>query len=320
MSEKKAGHRVIHVSAGVFPTLDAARKEADSLKAWIKRHFPPKGYTCRVVIGVSENNPHTGEISTAKTGKRGRPRKEFVRTNGTMQPTTTAPHIHIIIYAEPAETVAKEIAARLNAKYGKGKRVAWVKNCGGYVQTAARYILKQSIKIRTVSCENGDICCPPCTDIFSFTLSDVNTNEENGTTAGVSAIQTDCAGLLYKRTKEYNFPVPYSAHSSFPLNKNFSLAYTSLLCYPFSRRFFQFPQKYSKNLLYSDTLDHRIIIRLAKVSMLSYLICFKKMQGQEQFMVGTQNGYYRPQWREEHTRAGIKRRQNVMDSGGVFLV
>ncbi|MBR0088608.1 MAG: hypothetical protein IJP94_02075 [Clostridia bacterium] len=236
MSARKAGYRVIHVSAGVFPTLDAARKEADCIKAWLVRRCPKKGYTCKAIIGVSENNPHTGEVTTcAKAGKRGRPKKEFVRTNGVMQPTKTDPHIHIIIYAEPAETVAKEVATRLNAKYGRGKRIAWVKNCGGYTEAATRYILRQSIKIRTVNCENGDICSNSVMDSFSFTLLAAWQAERTAENTRLSALQATAARLPYNSYKNFilenhNFVTTFK--------RNFSVLSKTFLTNPFIREYF----------------------------------------------------------------------------------
>ena len=201
MSAKKEGYRAIHVSAGTFPTFEAAVKAANALKIWLKRLLKRKGYTCEAIIGVSENNPHTGEVKSAKTGKRGRPKKAFVRTNGTMQPTMTEPHLHIVIHGEPAETIAKEIATYLNRTYGKGKRIAWVKNCGGYVETVTRYIIKQSLKIRTINCENGDDFGNSLADLFSFTHSDDVAIEESAEISDVCAVQTDAAALPYKSYK-----------------------------------------------------------------------------------------------------------------------
>lgn len=201
MSARQEGYRAIHVSAGTFPTFEAAVKAANALKIWLKRLLKRKGYTCEAIIGVSENNPHTGEVTSVKTGKRGRPKKAFVRTNGTMQPTMTEPHLHIVIHGEPAETIAKEIAAYFNHTYGKGKRIAWVKNCGGYVETVTRYILKQSLKIRTVNCENGDDFGAFLTDTFLFTPSGAEATEQTAEKSEVCAIQTDAAALPYKSYK-----------------------------------------------------------------------------------------------------------------------
>lgn len=201
MSARQKGYRAIHVSAGTFPTFEAAVKAANALKIWLKRLQKRKGYTCEAIIGVSENNPHTGEVTSAKTGKRGRPKKEFVRTNGTMQPTKTEPHLHIVIHAEPSETVAKEIAAYLNSTYGKGKRIAWVKNCGSYIETVTRYIIKQSLKIRTVNCKNGDDFGNSLTDTFLFTPSGAEATEQTAEKSEVCAIQTDAAALPYKSYK-----------------------------------------------------------------------------------------------------------------------
>lgn len=220
MSARKTGYRAIHVSAGIFPTYEAAVKAANALKIQIGRLSARKGYTCSAIIGISENNPHTGEVTTAKTGKRGRPRKVFVRTNGTMQPVKTEPHLHIVIRAEPAETLAKEVASYLNRTYGKGKRVAWVKNCGGYVEAVTHYIIKQSLKIRTINCKDKDFCNNISTTSFLFTPTPAETTSQTVEESMAFPVQKEITQLSYNNKRisnyfSYNFAKsPYIAHFS----------------------------------------------------------------------------------------------------------
>ena len=75
MSERKTKFITINISAGIFPSYEEAQKEADAIKQWIIRLCKKEGYSCKAIIGISKNNPHTGSITTEKTGKRGRPQK-----------------------------------------------------------------------------------------------------------------------------------------------------------------------------------------------------------------------------------------------------
>ena len=119
MSKRKTKFISINISAGVFPTFDDALKEADAIKQWIIRLCEKNGYSCRGIIGTSENNPSTGSITTKKTGKRGRPPKAFVRTTTVMTPTKVDSHIHIVIFANPADMITSELRKHLNKKYKK---------------------------------------------------------------------------------------------------------------------------------------------------------------------------------------------------------
>ena len=75
-----------------------------------------------------------------------------------MSPTLVDAHLHIIIFANPAETIATDLRDHLNNKY-KGK-VAWNKDCSSYVNIAVNYLIKQSLKIRTVDYDRNDILSP----------------------------------------------------------------------------------------------------------------------------------------------------------------
>lgn len=154
MSTRVTKKMSVNISAGTFKTFEEAVKEANAIKGWLNRLCKRKGYSCRVMIGVSENNPHTGKVTGTRTGKPGRPKNIFVRGNGVMRPTTTDPHIHIVLIANPAETVAQALVKHLNTKYGK--RVAWAKDCSDYYDTAVDYLKRQSLAIRRVEW-NGDL-------------------------------------------------------------------------------------------------------------------------------------------------------------------
>lgn len=103
----------------------------------------------QAIIGVSENNPNSGQIISAKTGKAGRPKKEFKLDCGFMPEFSPDPHIHILLTAKPGDTVANAIINYLNKKHKS--KVCWKKDCSDYKEAALEYIKKQSLTLRTLN-------------------------------------------------------------------------------------------------------------------------------------------------------------------------
>ena len=50
MSERKTKFITINISAGIFPSYEEAKKEADAIKQWIIRLCKRKGYSCKAII------------------------------------------------------------------------------------------------------------------------------------------------------------------------------------------------------------------------------------------------------------------------------
>ena len=146
---------MITVSSGIFANTQEAIKEANAIKIWLQRLCARKGYSCKAVIGVSEYNPKAGTMTVLRTGKRGRPRKRFTRTNYYLPNHKTAPHIHIVLYGNPADMLCSLMADRLNNKY-KTKAV-WYNDCREYMEEALNYVLRQSQTIRTVEIDEKGI-------------------------------------------------------------------------------------------------------------------------------------------------------------------
>lgn len=147
LSKRRTRVLSVNIAAGTFASYEEAVKEANAIKIWLQRLCSKKGYSCKAIIGVSRNNPAVGSITTKKRG-RGRPLTTFVRKSKLMKPADVDAHIHIVLLGNPASTIADELAKRLNKKYRK--RVAWVKDCSGYVRNAVSYVVKQSLKVRTL--------------------------------------------------------------------------------------------------------------------------------------------------------------------------
>ena len=70
---------LLSISAGIFNSTDEALKEANSLKIFLLRLAEKNDYSVNALIGVSEVSTKLGRYEAVRTGKRGRPRKEFVK-------------------------------------------------------------------------------------------------------------------------------------------------------------------------------------------------------------------------------------------------
>lgn len=211
MSKRVSRVMSVNISAGVFPTFEAAVKEADAIKIWLVRLCQKHGYSVKATIGVSMNNPSTGSITTKKKGGRGRPTTVFERNTGVMRPTETEAHIHMVLYANPASTIIDRLAERINKKFHK--RVAWVKDCEEYVSAAVNYLFKQSLKIRTVNYDRNDIlynddfgygravdaAMDEYRNILAFTKSEAATTPETIDSTTVSEVSAEQKELLCNR-------------------------------------------------------------------------------------------------------------------------
>ena len=153
--KRKTKTMMITVSSGIFANTKEAVKEANALKIWLQRLCQRKGYSCKAVVGVSQYNPKAGTMTVLRTGKRGRPRKRFARTNYYLPNHKTEPHIHIVLYGNPADMLCSLMADRLNNKY-KAKAV-WFNDCREYQEEALTYVLRQSQTIRTVEIDEKGI-------------------------------------------------------------------------------------------------------------------------------------------------------------------
>jgi len=107
------------------------------------------------IIGISENNCRHGCVVAKKSGKVGSPRKVFCGCDN----TKTFPHIHLILLANPGETVRKRLLLYLNRKFEKAGYGAKgnINIQEAYdVNGLVRYVLYQSKNIRTV--EYNKLC------------------------------------------------------------------------------------------------------------------------------------------------------------------
>ncbi len=146
---------MITTASGIYKTTQEAIKEANAIKIWLVRLCKSKGYSCQAIIGVSENNPKSGSMALIKSGKRGRPRKVFKRTNYYIPNHKTQPHIHIVLYGNPADTLCSLLSQKLKNKYLKN--ILWCNDCCDYIEEAVCYVLKQSKIIRKADVDEKGI-------------------------------------------------------------------------------------------------------------------------------------------------------------------
>lgn len=140
----------IDISSKIFKDTEEAVKCANNLKIFIQRFVDKENqlgnnYSAFVLIGVSENDSKNGVVTTNKTGSKGRPQKIFSNNQSTAK---VKPHIHIIIYANPADMIANAVSEYITKRYGAN--TAWKKYVEDYCITAIKYLFKQSLIIRTV--------------------------------------------------------------------------------------------------------------------------------------------------------------------------
>ncbi|MFR7592391.1 MAG: hypothetical protein ACLUVC_13170 [Longibaculum sp.] len=141
----------LDISSKIFNTFDEALKEANAIKAYVTRMIDKENergnkYSAFVVIGISENNSHLGKIALLRNGMRGRPKKVFIVNS--KDKDMTNPHLHILVYGNPADMICNRISERLKKKYQKN--ICWKKYCNSYPQKAFNYIFNQSRAVRTV--------------------------------------------------------------------------------------------------------------------------------------------------------------------------
>jgi len=145
MSKKKNHFYHISISAGQYPSVAAALADVEAFRMHLKRKCKNNGYSCICYAGVSENDHDAGQIRCGKQGK-----KVFIAYENADE-ITIDPHIHIILLANPGETVAK-----LTRAYFARKGIeAYHYRCDDYSMSAIVYAMRQSKKCRTIAC-NAD--------------------------------------------------------------------------------------------------------------------------------------------------------------------
>jgi hypothetical protein len=150
---RKTDCRFVTTHSGLFASRQEATRFADSLKMWLERYAKRHGdYAILAIIAISQNDARHGAVLPQHTSRRGRPSKVFT-PNNEENVGMACPHIHIVLVANPCDTIRKDLQRYLNGKF---ERMSG--ECGGNVNVSnvydidglLSYVLSQSVSVRTV--------------------------------------------------------------------------------------------------------------------------------------------------------------------------
>lgn len=101
-----------------YKTIRDAEKEAEAVRAFTVRTAKKNNWACKAIIVVSEHSLKNHIPTTDVNGKKGRPNRKFLpKYEGYMR--KVQPHLHILIYANPAETLTSEVVRNINKRHRK---------------------------------------------------------------------------------------------------------------------------------------------------------------------------------------------------------
>jgi hypothetical protein len=136
-----------------FQSIETAEKEANAIASYAKRIAEKNGWSCKAIIGGSQNNPRNSKPALVRNGKRGRPTKTFVAKSEKSNLKTKKPHLHIILYGNPGQTIANHIVRNINKRYRKRNPFVFkkvVSRSWGIDEGYIPYVINQSLSIRQV--------------------------------------------------------------------------------------------------------------------------------------------------------------------------
>lgn len=137
-----------------FSSMQEAEREANTIRNFIDRNIRAKDRYCKALIALSEHCIRDSTPEYIKTGKPGRPVKQFVPKVNKENYKKKRPHLHIVIYGCPAETISAMIVKNINRRHRKkhsnlSKQVVSRKYPAD--EKYISYVIHQATCIRTVS-------------------------------------------------------------------------------------------------------------------------------------------------------------------------
>lgn len=102
-----------------YKTIKEAEKEADAIKAFATRLAKRNNWSCKAVIVASKHSLKLHYVKFMKSGDKGRPTKKFFKKCKWKNTKNIQPHLHILVYANPAETLTCKIVNNINSRYKK---------------------------------------------------------------------------------------------------------------------------------------------------------------------------------------------------------
>jgi len=142
MSARVTHFHHISTSASDKNTFEDIVKSANAFVKNLQETCNKRNYACLAIVCISEHDLKLGEIK-AET----RDHKVFVPLKPEYNKKID-PHIHIIILANPCETLSQYTIKYFQKKNIKSQHVC----CDDYIQNAVPYAIKQSTKIRVAYC------------------------------------------------------------------------------------------------------------------------------------------------------------------------
>lgn len=146
--------KVYMIYAETSQDIESAKREFKANYALIKRYLDKDTIhsNMAVVMGLSQNDGFMSKVVNDNEGKRGRPKKKFVRNEKsglyhTSIPHETHLHMHIYIGGNGASTVAKDLSIKRNKKAGKK---IWVNRPREDGCIPYDYVKDQSFEFRTI--------------------------------------------------------------------------------------------------------------------------------------------------------------------------
>ena len=102
-----------------YKTIKDAEKEAEAIQAFTARITKKNNWSCKAIIAISEHALSNCIPVIERNGKKGRPVKKFLPKYKEIGIKKKQPHLHILVYANPAETLASQIVENINKRYRK---------------------------------------------------------------------------------------------------------------------------------------------------------------------------------------------------------
>lgn len=128
-------------ASGLIGTFNDAIKLANSLRSHMKYYCTQKGYSCIILISISENR-NGGKLLVGPKGKK----LYKSKTNSKIPP-----HLHITCVGSPASTINKEITKYISSVFNVEENMISERcNIEHYDYKRISYVIKQSLKFRSL--------------------------------------------------------------------------------------------------------------------------------------------------------------------------
>ncbi len=146
-----------------YKTIKDAEKEAEAVQAFTKRIAKRNNWACKAMIVVSEHSLKNCAPVIEKNSNKGRPKRIFLPKNKIIGIKKKQPHLHILVYANPAETITSQIVRNINERhrrkytYCKKRTISRKKPVTDDSNYYIGYVMHQMTSYRSVDVDNNEI-------------------------------------------------------------------------------------------------------------------------------------------------------------------